>query len=113
MRKEDRAITVELDGYSWNIIFTDREGFENADLPSSCDGITKFGEFSIYIDKNINPTAQKEVIIHELTHAILCTQGRWYQKKFDVEELCEFVGFCGEKIINATNKIMSEWLKGD
>ena len=40
MRKEDRAITVELDGYSWNIIFTDREGFENADLPSSCDGIT-------------------------------------------------------------------------
>jgi len=48
------------------------------------------------------------VIRHEVCHALLDTQGRRFQKKFDIEELCEFVAWNNEEITRITNEIMKK-----
>ena len=45
------------------------------------------------IADDLNSTTRELTFIHEVVHALLDTQGRCYQKKFDLEELCEFVAW--------------------
>ena len=48
------------------------------------------------------------IFIHELTHAILNTQGRHYQKRFELEELCEFVAWNFDEIERCVNEFVEE-----
>ena len=45
------------------------------------------------------------VIKHEVCHALLDTQGRRYQRKFDVEELCEFIAWNIDEIKKISDDI--------
>ena len=57
------------------------------------DGLTKYNDRTIDIRDDLDDTATMLLIRHEIVHAILCTQGRYLQKKFDVEEMCEFIAY--------------------
>lgn len=62
------------------------------------------------IDLNDQLTSEElpNVIRHEVCHALLETQGRRFQKKFDLEELCEFVAWNNEEITRITNEIIKK-----
>lgn len=62
------------------------------------------------IDLNDKLTSEELpfVIRHEVCHALLDTQGRRFQKKFDLEDLCEFVAWNNEEITRITNEILKK-----
>ena len=57
------------------------------------DGLTRYNERIIEIRDDVDLIATMLLVRHEITHAIFCCQGRCYQKKFDVEEVCEFISY--------------------
>ena len=69
------------------------------------DGLTRYNERIIEIRDDVDLIATMLLVRHEITHAILCCQGRCYQKKFDVEELCEFISYELPKINEICNAI--------
>lgn len=73
--------------YEWKVLIFDRKEIDN------CDGRTYPNDFTIKIADDLKETAREITFIHELVHALLDTQGRNYQKKFDLEDMCEFIAW--------------------
>ena len=69
------------------------------------DGLTRYNERIIEIRDDVDLISTMLLIRHEITHAILCCQGRCYQKKFDVEEMCEFIAYKLPEINEICNTI--------
>ncbi len=80
--------TIKIQNYKWTVDFVPVD-----QLPRATDGITLYNERKILIRNDLDKVTTECILRHELTHAILCIQGRWIQKKFTQEEVCEFVGF--------------------
>lgn len=78
------------------------------ELIKGYDGRTFYNKRLILMRDDLDDVMTKAVLRHELTHAILMVQGRGYQKKFDVEELCEFVAFQSPIIEQKIKEIMGE-----
>lgn len=97
-------IKINIYGYEWTIEFVNKD---NKSL-KGCDGMTYLNELTIFIRKDVNKQMIRSILRHELTHAILCVQGRWYQKKFDKEELCEFIAFQTPTIYQLTKQILED-----
>lgn len=85
MRRCDIKIRIGL--YPFIITFVDKKEIEGS------DGVCLHNDRVIKIRDDLDEVSTMLIIRHELTHALLGTQGRVYQKKFDVEELCEFVAY--------------------
>ena len=73
--------------YEGKVLVVDRKEINN------CDGRTLPNQFEIKIADDLKGLAREITFIHEVIHALLDTQGRWYQKKFTDEELCEFIAW--------------------
>lgn len=73
--------------YNWTIRIVDRKEIDGN------DGRTIPNSLEILIADDLNGTTRELTFIHEVVHALLDTQGRTYQKKFDVEEMCEFIAW--------------------
>ena len=97
-----------LYGFEWEVAFVDKD---DPVLCGSSDGKTLYNDAKIVVRNDMNPQIIKSTLIHELTHAVFEIQGRVYQRKFDREDVCEFMGFCGETIIEIANAILKEWRK--
>ena len=93
-------------GYEWEVDFVDKD---DPILNNSSDGKTLYNDAKIIVRKDMDPQIVKTTLIHELTHAVLEIQGRVYQRKFDREDVCEFIGFCGETIITVANEILKHY----
>ena len=76
-----------IGGYEWKVLIVDRKEIDN------CDGRTFPNQFEIKIASDLKGNARLLTFIHEVVHALLDTQGRCYQKKFDLEEVCEFIAY--------------------
>lgn len=76
-----------IGGYEWKVLIIDRKEIDG------CDGRTFPNEFTIKIADDLKGIARETIFIHEVVHALLDTQGRCYQKKFDLEEMCEFIAY--------------------
>ena len=79
---------IRINDYPWWV-----ERVNVDDLPNKSDGITLYNERKILIRNDLDAITTECVLRHELTHAILCCQGRWSQKTFTQEEMCEFIAF--------------------
>ncbi len=63
-------------------------------------GVCFAGEREIYLAKSMKHEQKREVLIHELSHAIIsCTQANYEAETFNEETLCEFVGLYATEII--------------
>ena len=78
---------INIYGFNWKVMFVDRSELQGS------DGRTLANDFIIKIANDMSPQAKRLTFLHELTHAILSCQGRWYQKKFTQEEICEFIAY--------------------
>ena len=96
----------KINGYLWTVVFV-VDATQNTYLKDN-DGYCDFNDFTIYIRKELSLKAQEKVLIHELTHACLDTQGRLYQEQFNVEDLCEFVAYCSPQIIEIANDVIEQ-----
>lgn len=73
--------------YEWEVRLATREETHGN------DGQTRCNEFVILIADDLNPTTREIILRHEVVHAILDTQGRVFQNKFNLEEVCEFIAW--------------------
>lgn len=83
---------TRIGNYTWRIKFVSKEEL------NGCDGRTIPNDFNILIRNDLPKLSQKLVFIHEIVHALLDTQGRCYQKSFNVEDMCEFFAFRFEEL---------------
>ena len=86
---EANSFQLRIGSYSWCVEFIDKDKEEI----KGCDGRTLYNEFKIIIRNDLNYLATQLVLRHEVVHALLSTQGRVFQKKYDVEEMCELVAY--------------------
>ena len=106
---KEAMIKINISDYDWSVCLVDK-----SELPTKTDGITLYNERRILVRNDLDKITTKCVITHEITHAILCCQGRWLQKTFTQEEVCEFVGFqlnTINKIMNKIERMLNEVLK--
>ena len=88
------SFDLRIGNYTWRVDFLDKKD----DLIIGCDGKTFYNDFRIVVRNDLNDTATQIVIRHEVVHALMCTQGRWYQKNFNIEDICEFISFRFEEL---------------
>ena len=93
---------VKIGGYTWKVEFVPKEAI------SGNDGLTRPNDFTLLLRNDLLPKTTYLVFIHEVVHALLDTQGRCYQKKFDVEEMCEFVSFRYDEIVSIVDTFNRE-----
>lgn len=70
-------------------------------------GLTDFAKYEIYISENENPQLIQYTILHELIHAILCSNGFMLKDEFNQEEVAEFIAYNTTNIIKLTNEIFT------
>jgi len=88
--------------YTWDIQFVDKEVIKGN------DGQTRCNDFQILIRNDLSMITTELILRHEVVHALLDTQGRVYQKKFDLEEVCEFIAWRLPEINQVVETIMQE-----
>jgi len=93
---------IDIYGYKFQVCFVNK----NDERIRGNDGLCLHNEFTIYIRNDLDKTMQRCVLRHEITHAILCLQGRCYHNKFTQEDLCEFVAFQSVYICKKVDEIM-------
>lgn len=73
------------------------------------DGVTRYDTLTIEIDDSADDIKTQLLLRHEIVHAILCTQGRAYQEKFGLEEMCEFIAYKLPEINQVMEHITTQW----
>lgn len=86
--------------YEWEVRIATREETHGN------DGQTRCNEFTILIADDLSLTTREIVLRHEVVHALLDTQGRVYQNKLSIEDMCEFIAWKLPEI----NDIMSRFV---
>lgn len=81
-----KSLTLKIGMYDYKLNF-----FKYTD--GKYDGVTKYNDRLIEVRDDLDDIATLLIIRHEIIHALLCTQGRGYQRKFDLEEVCEFIAY--------------------
>ena len=98
---------IKLHDYMWDVELVDPD---DPDLENGkFDGRTSYKKLRIVVANDQAADIIKETLMHELTHAHLGMQGRYNQRKLTTEEVCEFIGWNAESIVNNANKILKEW----
>ena len=83
------------------------------ELVDDFDSVGQFGMCiyktqTIKLLKTLSKEQLKATLIHELVHATMYVNGLSENETFNKEQLCEFLAWHSEKIIDMANKIMKE-----
>lgn len=102
-----RLVKVNIGGHHWSVRLMKPEDMGN----------NWGGTWCVHRAIDLNDTLAKEemvcVIKHEVCHAVLFSQGRRVQNKFNVEEICDFVAWNGDEIERITKEIMKKLFEVD
>ena len=93
---------MKIGRYEWKILLVDRKEIGGS------DGRTLANDFVIKIADDLKGEARKLTFLHELTHAVLSCQGRWYVKNFSQEEMCEFIAYTHDEMNALLDQFISE-----
>lgn len=93
---------ITIYGYEFQVLFVDK----NDERIKGSDGLVLYNEFLILIRNDLNTQMTSCVLRHELTHALMCIQGRWSQTKLSQEDMCEFIGFNAPFICITANEVL-------
>lgn len=95
---------MKLDIYGYE--FTVEPVNKDDERIKGCDGLVLYNDFLILIRDDLNKTITACVLRHELTHAIMCIQGRCRHEQVSQEDMCEFIGFQAPYICEKTEEII-------
>ena len=94
---------IEINNVKWDFRFVDETA-----LPPGYYGQCSSELLAIRVLKTITPARQRYTVAHELTHALIASQGRTYcYHNLTEEELCEFMAWNADTIIKLTDYIMN------
>lgn len=93
---------IEILGYKWDVDFV---APDDKKLEGN-DGICWYNKRLMFIRNDVNKTTKECILRHELVHAILDVQGRHCQRKFDKEEVCEFIAYLNPIITKLVKEVM-------
>lgn len=96
-------------GVNWKVIFTD--DYHDFHTNETLFGVTVYDTHTIYIRESLCDEAKKRTLIHEITHALMCCQGRVLDTGFDKEQLCEFVAWNADYIVRIANDLFKKYQK--
>lgn len=85
-------LPIRINGWYWEIRFVSSEVIKH-ELGFDALGFTFVDRFTIDIVDSTNKEEVKLRLIHELTHAIICSQGRAFQNKFSQEDIANLVAW--------------------
>ena len=100
---------IKIGRYEWK---AELANSNDKDLEDKYDGRCCWSSMRIVVRKDLDAQMIKETLLHELTHAYLGMQGRYKQTKFTTEEVCEFIGWNIESILETANTILKGWKVG-
>lgn len=100
-----RLIKLNILEHDWEVRFVPKDVLKK-ELGFDALGFTFIDKFTIDIVDTCSKQEAKRILAHEITHAILSSQGRAFQKKFTQEEVCEYVAWTFE----LTNKLVNNVL---
>lgn len=100
-----RFVKLNILEHDWEFRFVPKDVLKK-ELGFDALGFTFVDKFTIDIVDTCSRQETKRILAHEITHAILCSQGRAFQKKLTQEEVCEYVAWTFE----LTNKLVSSVL---
>lgn len=83
----NKEINIRIGLYPFKVVFVPYAEIDG------CDGRTFHNDRIIKVRDDVDEIATALILRHEIVHAILGTQGRVYQKKFDLEDVCEFIAY--------------------
>jgi hypothetical protein len=72
-------------------------------------GTTHFKSKKIYVDNSLDDEDIYEVLVHELTHAVLFETQVKEVKKYNEEDVCEMMGMYGKIIIDLAEEVLKQW----
>lgn len=97
---------VEINGLIINIYEVEAHVIEQKADKTFVSGCFEPRQAEIYVDKSLEINVYKRTLLHELTHAVLEANGFSPGRRFNEEELCDFVAAHSEQIVNIANKYM-------
>ena len=89
---------IEVDDRHECLIMGDRVHFGMCDYKSQI----------IYLMQGVTREQKLKVLIHEITHAFLCSYGMYVKRNYNVEELCEFVAYNSKTIVDLAEGYFEE-----
>ncbi len=92
-----KIFTIKIFGHEWDVRLVSKEVLRK-ELGFDALGFTFIDRFTIDVLEECTDQEISHILAHELTHAMLCSQGRAFQKKFTQEELCEFMSWNHETL---------------
>ena len=97
----DKPTSIKIFGIKYKIKYDHKS-------PNSY-GMTDSGLNTIHLRPNLNEDKMIRVFMHEVTHALIHETPLAMRKRFDVEEVCDIVGFHLLDILKDNPKIL-EWI---
>ena len=94
-------------GVDWKVIFTN--DYHNFHTNDYLFGETVYDTHTIFIRESLCDEAKKRTLTHEITHALLCCQGRTLDNVFDKEQICEFVAWNADYIVHISNDLFKKY----
>ena len=102
--KPQDNFNIKIGGYNWRINF-----MSNGTLPyDNALGFTYSNKQEINITNALDMANTEIVIMHEVVHALLITQGRDFDNNFSQEDLCNFIAWNFKEIQRITKEIMEK-----
>lgn len=118
MQFEDlNNVDFEIHGLKWwvSCVPEDNEGLKPDIEGESILGRTFYKTCHIYIDKDLQPTLFRQILLHELLHAFTFSYGVHLKAdETDEEVIADFFGAHGDEMVEAANQIIKKFKdKGD
>ena len=99
--------TFKISDTTYNLVITD--DYESFIKNDGLFGEIIYDNLTIYIKDSLCDESKRRVIIHELTHALLNSQGRLYNNNWDREDLCEMFAWNAELLVKLRDTIWKEY----
>lgn len=110
-------VDLEINGLKWWIscVPEDNEGLKPDIEGESVLGRTFYKTCHIYMDKDLQPTLFRQILLHELLHAFSFSYGVHLKAdESDEEVIADFFGAHADEMVEAANQIIKKFKdKGD
>lgn len=95
-----------INGYEWEIVFTDSESDLARSDGSIALGVTDKNTGYIYLSLHLKGALLRKVLLHELCHAFIFSYG-YYLTVAEEEFLCSFIDTYAYDLVSLSNNLLS------
>lgn len=105
-------VDLEINGLKWwvSCVPEDNEGLKPGNEGEVIFGRTFYKTCHIYMDKDLQPTLFRQILLHELLHAFSFSYGVHLKAdESDEEVIADFFGAHADEMVEAANQIIKKF----